>query len=96
MVLSQIREDLSRLPGAGGGMDIACGARKVNNAAICIDRKKGIKDAPTLSAVRPRDTRGPHVAVGHELPMGIMTPEDDVYHCHIVEHEDNDMMEPFR
>jgi spore coat protein A len=30
-----------------------------------------------------------------ELPAGITAPQDYVYHCHIVEHEDNDMMRPF-
>ncbi len=30
-----------------------------------------------------------------ELPTGVTTPQDYVYHCHIVEHEDNDMMRPF-
>jgi spore coat protein A len=31
-----------------------------------------------------------------ELPAGVSAPQDYVYHCHIVEHEDNDMMRPFR
>jgi spore coat protein A len=30
-----------------------------------------------------------------ELPNGVEAPQDYVYHCHIVEHEDNDMMRPF-
>jgi spore coat protein A, manganese oxidase len=30
-----------------------------------------------------------------ELPAGVSAPQDYVYHCHIVEHEDNDMMRPF-
>jgi spore coat protein A len=30
-----------------------------------------------------------------ELPTGVAAPQDYVYHCHIVEHEDNDMMRPF-
>jgi Putative multicopper oxidases len=30
-----------------------------------------------------------------ELPMGVMAPQSYVYHCHILEHEDNDMMRPF-
>jgi spore coat protein A len=30
-----------------------------------------------------------------ELPAGVTAPQDYVYHCHIVEHEDNDMMRPF-
>ena len=30
-----------------------------------------------------------------ELPTGVAAPQNYVYHCHIVEHEDNDMMRPF-
>ena len=30
-----------------------------------------------------------------ELPSGVTAPQNYVYHCHIVEHEDNDMMRPF-
>ena len=30
-----------------------------------------------------------------ELPIGVAAPQDYVYHCHIVEHEDNDMMQLF-
>jgi spore coat protein A len=30
-----------------------------------------------------------------ELPKGVEAPQTYVYHCHIVEHEDNDMMRPF-
>jgi spore coat protein A, manganese oxidase len=31
----------------------------------------------------------------YELPAGVTAPQAYVYHCHIVEHEDNDMMRPF-
>jgi spore coat protein A len=30
-----------------------------------------------------------------DLPPGVAAPQTYVYHCHIVEHEDNDMMRPF-
>ena len=30
-----------------------------------------------------------------ELPAGVTGPQSYVHHCHIVEHEDNDMMRPF-
>jgi spore coat protein A len=30
-----------------------------------------------------------------DLPMGVNAPQSYVHHCHIVEHEDNDMMRPF-
>ncbi|HTI65572.1 MAG TPA: multicopper oxidase domain-containing protein, partial [Gemmatimonadaceae bacterium] len=31
----------------------------------------------------------------YELPAGVTAPQTYVYHCHILEHEDNDMMRPF-
>jgi spore coat protein A len=31
----------------------------------------------------------------YELPTGVPAPQTYVYHCHILEHEDNDMMRPF-
>ncbi len=30
-----------------------------------------------------------------DLPSGVTPPQTYVHHCHIVEHEDNDMMQPF-
>jgi spore coat protein A len=30
-----------------------------------------------------------------DLPTGVTAPQSYVHHCHIVEHEDNDMMRPF-
>jgi spore coat protein A len=30
-----------------------------------------------------------------ELPQGVTVPQTYVHHCHIVEHEDSDMMRPF-
>jgi spore coat protein A len=30
-----------------------------------------------------------------DLPNGVVAPQTYVHHCHIVEHEDNDMMQPF-
>ena len=30
-----------------------------------------------------------------DLPSGVRAPQSYVYHCHIVEHEDNDMMQSF-
>ncbi len=30
-----------------------------------------------------------------DLPQGVVAPQRYVYHCHIVEHEDNEMMRPF-
>jgi len=31
----------------------------------------------------------------YDLPTGVSAPQTYVYHCHIVEHEDNDMMRAF-
>ena len=31
----------------------------------------------------------------YDLPEGVSAPQTYVYHCHIVEHEDNDMMRPY-
>ena len=36
-----------------------------------------------------------HIRAKFELPSGVTAPQTYVYHCHIVEHEDNDMMRPF-
>jgi spore coat protein A len=35
------------------------------------------------------------IRANFELPTAVTAPQDYVYHCHIVEHEDNDMMRPF-
>ena len=35
------------------------------------------------------------VRAQYDLPNGVTTPQTYVYHCHILEHEDNDMMRPF-
>ena len=35
------------------------------------------------------------VRAKYELPEGVTAPQSYVYHCHILEHEDNDMMRPF-
>ena len=31
-----------------------------------------------------------------DLPVGMTGPQSYVHHCHIVEHEDNDMMQRFK
>jgi spore coat protein A len=35
------------------------------------------------------------VRAKYDLPQGLHQPQTYVYHCHILEHEDNDMMRPF-
>jgi spore coat protein A len=52
--------------------------------------ERGFKD--TVKANPGYFTR---VRAKYELPSGVTAPQTYVYHCHIVEHEDNDMMRPF-
>ena len=52
--------------------------------------ERGFKD--TVKANPGYFTR---IRAKFELPTGVSAPQDYVYHCHIVEHEDNDMMRPF-
>ena len=35
------------------------------------------------------------IRVRFDLPAGVQAPQTYVHHCHILEHEDNDMMRPF-
>ena len=35
------------------------------------------------------------VRAKYDLPTGVSAPQTYVYHYHILEHEDNDMMRPF-
>jgi spore coat protein A len=52
--------------------------------------ERGFKD--TVKANPGYFTR---IRAKFDLPMGVTAPQDYVHHCHIVEHEDNDMMRPF-
>jgi spore coat protein A, manganese oxidase len=52
--------------------------------------ERGFKD--TVKANPGYFTR---IRAKFDLPTGVMPPQDYVHHCHIVEHEDNDMMRPF-
>jgi spore coat protein A, manganese oxidase len=53
--------------------------------------ERGFKD--TVKANPGYFTR---IRAKFDLPTGVTPPQDYVHHCHIVEHEDNDMMRPFR
>jgi spore coat protein A len=35
------------------------------------------------------------VVAKFDLPPGVVPPAEYVYHCHILEHEENEMMRPF-
>jgi spore coat protein A, manganese oxidase len=52
--------------------------------------ERGFKD--TVKANPGQFTR---IRAKFDLPTGVTPPQDYVHHCHIVEHEDNDMMRPF-
>jgi spore coat protein A, manganese oxidase len=52
--------------------------------------ERGFKD--TVKANPGQFTR---IRAKFDLPTGVTAPQHYVYHCHIVEHEDNDMMRPF-
>jgi spore coat protein A, manganese oxidase len=52
--------------------------------------ERGFKD--TVKANPGYFTR---IRAKFDLPTGVMAPQSYVHHCHIVEHEDNDMMRPF-
>jgi spore coat protein A, manganese oxidase len=52
--------------------------------------ERGFKD--TVKANPGYFTR---IRAKFDLPMGVFPPQKYVHHCHIVEHEDNDMMRPF-
>jgi spore coat protein A len=52
--------------------------------------ERGFKDT-----VRANPGELTRIRARYELPDGVTAPQSYVYHCHIVEHEDNDMMRPF-
>jgi spore coat protein A len=52
--------------------------------------ERGFKDTIRVNPGYFTTVRGQY-----ELPAGVTTPQTYVYHCHILEHEDNDMMRPF-
>jgi spore coat protein A len=52
--------------------------------------ERGFKD--TVKANPGYFTR---IRARFDLPAGVTAPQTYVHHCHIVEHEDNDMMRPF-
>ena len=74
--------------GVPGGIDPAPFA--TGPAEAPAPEERGFKD--TVKANPGYFTR---IRARFELPTGISAPQDYVYHCHIVEHEDNDMMRPF-
>jgi spore coat protein A, manganese oxidase len=74
--------------GVAGGLDPRPFA---DGAAQAVDpAERGFKD--TVKANPASYTR---IRARFDLPDGVRGPQTYVHHCHIVEHEDNDMMRPF-
>jgi len=81
-------EDNEEAHGVPGGIDPTPYATGPTVPALPEERgyKDTVKVNPgTFTTIRTR----------FDLPTGVEAPQDYVYHCHIVEHEDNDMMRPF-
>jgi spore coat protein A len=61
----------------------------------------GPEDPPGPNEKGWKDTVGAHpnqvtrIRQKFELPDGVSPPQEYAYHCHILEHEDNDMMRPY-
>src|SRR5215212_8104980 len=51
---------------------------------------RGFKDTVSANPAMVTRIRSPF-----ELPPGVTAPQKYVFHCHILEHEDNDMMRPY-
>jgi spore coat protein A, manganese oxidase len=74
--------------GVPGGIDPSPYATGPMNPANPDER--GFKDT-----VKANPGEFTTVRAKYELPAGVQAPQSYVYHCHIIEHEDNDMMRPF-
>jgi spore coat protein A len=81
-------EDNEGLHGVPGGIDPSPYATGPEEPPDPTER--GFKD--TVKANPGYFTR---IRAKFELPMGVTAPQTYVHHCHIVEHEDNDMMRPY-
>jgi spore coat protein A len=78
-------EDEHGVPGGHDPTPFATGPKQPPDPS-----ERGFKDTVkanpgTFTTIRAR----------FDLPAGVTAPQKYVYHCHIVEHEDNDMMRPF-
>jgi spore coat protein A, manganese oxidase len=52
--------------------------------------ERGFKDT-----VKANPAEFTTIPAKYDLPTGVTEAQIYVYHCHILEHEDNDMMRPF-
>jgi spore coat protein A len=59
--------------------------------------KKGVapEERGWKDTVRANPGQFTRIRVKFDLPPGVSAPQRYVYHCHILEHEDNDMMRPY-
>ncbi len=74
-------------PYGGGGDD---GSITAAFPALRGGPRRGFKDTTKANPGYFTTIRGQF-----DLPDGVTAPQTYVHHCHIVEHEDNDMMRPF-
>jgi spore coat protein A len=75
-------------PGGSGGIDPT---PYYTGPAVPADpTERGFKDT-----VKANPGQVTVIRAKFDLPAGLTTPQKYVHHCHIVEHEDNDMMRPF-
>jgi spore coat protein A, manganese oxidase len=56
----------------------------------CAPEERGFKDTTKVNPGYFTTVRG-----RFDLPSGVTARQKHVHHCHIVGHEDNDMMRPF-
>jgi spore coat protein A len=83
-------EDANEIPDSGvpGGIDptpYATGPTLPPDPS-----ERGFKDT-----VKANPGQFTTIRARYELPTSVSTPQTYVHHCHILEHEDNDMMRPF-
>ena len=57
---------------------------------LAAPQERGFKDTTKANPGFVTTIRG-----RFDLPAGVTGPQTYVHHCHILEHEDNDMMQPF-
>jgi len=76
------------------GCPVAAAARSAASAAsLCASR--GSANVRQPGSHRMPKSHFTIIRAKFDLPAGVTAPQTYVYHCHIVEHEDNDMMLAF-
>ncbi len=80
--------DVNGRPAGFGGIDPT--PFYTGPAAPADPAERGFKDT-----VKANPGQVTIIRAKFDLPTGVTAPQSYVHHCHIVEHEDNDMMRPF-